>query len=85
MKQAFLASLLALLLAACASYSGYNLRPGAAEDEVVRTMGHPAMEFRNPDAIGLRNGRDGSDTGKDSGLWDARGGRARPGRPAGGS
>ena len=48
MKHAFLASLLALLLAACASYSGYNLRPGATEDEVLRTMGHPAMEFRNP-------------------------------------
>jgi hypothetical protein len=49
MKQAFAACALAFLLAACASYSGYNLRPGATEDDVLRTMGRAAMEFRNPD------------------------------------
>lgn len=52
MKHATLGLLLAIL-AACASYSGYTLQPGASRlDEVVRTMGRPAMEF--PDADGSR-------------------------------
>lgn len=39
-----------LVLAACASYSGYGLRPGASTgDEVRRAMGPPAEEFSNPD------------------------------------
>ena len=37
------------LLAGCASYDGYNLRPGASQDDVVRTMGAPAMDLANPD------------------------------------
>ena len=49
MKHAILA-LLGILLAACASYSGYNLQAGTStRDDVVRTMGAPAMEFPNPD------------------------------------
>ena len=49
MKHA-LQALLLLALAGCASYDGYNLRPGvSSEDELLRTMGRPAMEFRNPD------------------------------------
>ena len=40
----------AFVLAACASYSGYGLRPGIATvDDVRRTMGPPAEEFSNPD------------------------------------
>ena len=40
----------ALLLAACASYGGYGLKPGASsEEEVRRVMGTPAMAFDNPD------------------------------------
>lgn len=35
-----------LLLAACASYNGYGLRPGVStEAEVRQVMGPPAMEF----------------------------------------
>lgn len=43
-------SLLAgLALAACASYSGYGLRPGSATaDDVLRTMGKPALELAQP-------------------------------------
>ncbi|HET9651985.1 MAG TPA: hypothetical protein VFP36_07335 [Usitatibacter sp.] len=45
-----LCALALLTLGACASYDGYSLRPGTStEDEVRRTMGQPAMEFRNPD------------------------------------
>ena len=41
-----LASLAAVALAACASYSGYGLKPGSAtEADVVKVMGKPAMEF----------------------------------------
>ena len=41
---------LALVTGACASYSGYGLRPGiATADEVRRTMGPPAEEFSDPD------------------------------------
>jgi hypothetical protein len=40
----------ALLLAACASYGGRGLRPGAStEAEVRATMGEPAMQLSNPD------------------------------------
>lgn len=49
MKHAILGLFLAIL-AGCASYGGYNLRPGSSRvDEVLRTMGTPAMEFPNPD------------------------------------
>lgn len=42
--------LAALLVAACASYSGYGLKPGASsEDDVRRAMGAPAMTFDNAD------------------------------------
>ena len=38
------------LLAACAAYDGYGLRPGASTvDEVHRAMGPPALELPNPD------------------------------------
>jgi hypothetical protein len=49
MKHATFAVLI-VLLAACASYNGYNLQPGTStRDDVVRTMGNPAMEFPDPD------------------------------------
>ena len=36
----------ALMLSACASYSGWGLQPGSAtEADVVRTMGQPALQF----------------------------------------
>jgi outer membrane protein assembly factor BamE (lipoprotein component of BamABCDE complex) len=36
-------------LAGCASYSGYGLKPGSAtQDEVLRTMGRPALELPDP-------------------------------------
>lgn len=39
-----------LLLAACASFSGYGLKPGAATlEDVVSTMGQPAMRWTDPD------------------------------------
>lgn len=40
----------ALLLSACAAYSGYGLKPGVdrAED-VLRIMGEPAMRWQNKD------------------------------------
>ena len=42
--------LAALFVAACASYSGYGLKPGSSsEDDVRRAMGAPAMTFDNPD------------------------------------
>ena len=44
------AFLCALLVAGCASYSGYGLRPGAStEAEVRSTMGAPAAEFSQSD------------------------------------
>lgn len=44
-----LAPLVLALLAGCASYSGYGLKPGSAtRDDVLRTMGRPALEL--PDA-----------------------------------
>ena len=40
----------ALLIAACASYSGSNLKPGVSTlPEVVASMGEPAMVWKNPD------------------------------------
>ena len=42
---------LALLLASCASYDGYNLRPGVStEAELRQVMGKPALEFTNADS-----------------------------------
>lgn len=49
MKLLLACSAAALALAGCASYDGYNLTPGTSRDEVVRTMGPPAMELPNPD------------------------------------
>jgi hypothetical protein len=41
---------LALMLAACAAYSGSGLQPGVStEDQVRSTMGPPALELANPD------------------------------------
>lgn len=40
-----LAPLAALALAACASYSGYGLQPGATEADVTKVMGQPKLEF----------------------------------------
>lgn len=45
-----LSILMALLLGACASYSGHGLQPGmAGYDDVVRVMGQPAMRWQNAD------------------------------------
>ncbi len=39
-----------LLLAACAAYSGYGLKPGEARlENVQQVMGQPAMRWQNPD------------------------------------
>ena len=41
---------LSLGLSACAAYDGSGLRPGVSSaEEVVRTMGPPALELANPD------------------------------------
>lgn len=41
---------LALLLSACAGYSGSNLKPGVStRPEVVASMGEPAMNWKDPD------------------------------------
>jgi len=77
---------LALVAAACASYSGRGLQPGvSSEDEVRRTMGPPALELANPDGsrqlayprgpLGtetfmVRIGRDGLVQGMDQVLRD---------------
>jgi len=46
----FITILSALLLAACASYSGSGLKPGEAQfEDVVRVMGEPAMQWQDPD------------------------------------
>lgn len=38
------------LVTACASYSGYTLKPGISTlPEVVATMGEPAMQWNDPD------------------------------------
>ncbi len=40
----------ALLIAACAGYSGSNLQPGVSTlPEIVASMGEPAMVWKNPD------------------------------------
>jgi len=40
----------ALLVSACAGYSGSNLKPGVSTlPEVIASMGQPAMVWRNPD------------------------------------
>jgi len=40
----------ALLLSACAAYSGHGLKPGEARlEDVLRVMGQPAMRWQNPD------------------------------------
>jgi len=45
--------LLALLLSACASYSGTGLKPGESRlQDVLRVMGNPAMEWHEPDGSG---------------------------------
>lgn len=39
-----------LLLAGCAAYGGWGLKPGeAGRDDVLRVMGAPAMEWRDAD------------------------------------
>ena len=39
-----------LVLGACASYSGAGLRPGEARlEDVIRSMGQPAMRWQDPD------------------------------------
>jgi outer membrane protein assembly factor BamE (lipoprotein component of BamABCDE complex) len=39
----------AVVVSACASYSGYGLHPGSSTaDDVLRTMGKPAAEFDPP-------------------------------------
>jgi hypothetical protein len=49
MRRLILASL-AVLAAACASYSGSNLRPGTStENDVRATMGAPRLALDNPD------------------------------------
>ncbi|EXI68359.1 MAG: hypothetical protein AW08_01140 [Candidatus Accumulibacter adjunctus] len=41
---------LAILLSACAGYSGYGLKPGVATGaDVIATMGTPAMRWRDAD------------------------------------
>jgi hypothetical protein len=53
MKRGFLVLALiasALVLSACAAYSGSNLKPGVATlAEVVATMGEPAMRWKDDD------------------------------------
>jgi hypothetical protein len=42
--------MVAVLAAACASYSGSNLKPGISTlPEVVASMGEPALVWKNPD------------------------------------
>jgi hypothetical protein len=46
----FVTILSALLLAACASYSGRGLKPGEAQlADVLRVMGDPTMQWQEPD------------------------------------
>jgi hypothetical protein len=46
----WIALVLSLLLSACAAYSGYGLKTGVDRaDDVVRTMGEPAMRWLDPD------------------------------------
>ncbi len=41
--------LAAVVLAACASYSGYGLQPGASESDVRAAMGAPRVQFEGRD------------------------------------
>jgi len=46
--------ILALVLAGCASYSGYGLKPGVSTGaDVMQTMGEPAMRWKEPDGSEL--------------------------------
>ena len=45
-----LAVCVSVLMAACVSYSGSNLKPGVSTSaEVIASMGEPAMVWKNPD------------------------------------
>jgi len=47
----FITILSALLLAACASYSGRGLKPGEAQlEDVLSVMGNPAMRWQDSDS-----------------------------------
>lgn len=58
--------LFALVLSACASYSGAGLRPGEARlEDVARLMGEPAMRWQDPDGsvqLAYPRGPAGTDT-----------------------
>jgi hypothetical protein len=46
----FITMLSALLLAACAAYSGTGLKPDESRlEDVLRIMGNPALRWQNPD------------------------------------
>jgi outer membrane protein assembly factor BamE (lipoprotein component of BamABCDE complex) len=45
----FILAVTALLVGACAAYSGAGLQPGASEAQVLQAMGRPALTFDNPD------------------------------------
>ena len=48
--QLFITILTAILLVACASYSGTGLNPGESRvEDVLRIMGDPAMRWQEPD------------------------------------
>ncbi|MCK9381633.1 MAG: outer membrane protein assembly factor BamE [Sulfuritalea sp.] len=49
MRKKWIASGLCLALAACASYDGAGLRPGASGDEVRSVMGEPGTIWREAD------------------------------------
>lgn len=54
MRQRLLTATLMLLLAGCASYDGRGLLAGqSGEDEVLRIMGSPAWQGRDPDGSRL--------------------------------
>ena len=45
-----IALIFSLLLAGCASYSGYSLKPGTSNiDETIKLMGEPAMRWQESD------------------------------------
>lgn len=54
------------LLDACASYSGFGLKPGnATQEDVIRVMGQPAMRWQAPDnstQLAYPRGPSGTDT-----------------------
>jgi len=56
----------ALLLSACASYSGYNLKAGEATlSDVISTMGEPAMRWTDEDGreqLAYPRGPEGTET-----------------------